>query len=34
MEEVIVVQLTLEIKEDVYLLVPGSGINNSDTLML
>ena len=34
MEEVIVLQLTLEVKEDVYLLVSGSRINNSDTLML
>ena len=29
MEEVIVLQLTLEVKKDVYLLVSGSGINNS-----
>ena len=34
MEEVIVLQLTLEVKEDVYLLVSGSGINNSDTSTL
>ena len=34
MEEVIVLQLTLVVKEDVYLLVPGSKMNNSDTSML
>ena len=34
MEGVIVLQLTQEVKEDVYLLVLGSGINNSDTSML
>ena len=33
MEGVIVLQLTLKVKEDVYLLVSGSRINNSDTLM-
>ena len=31
---VIVLQLTLEVKEDVYFLVSGSEINNSDTSML
>ena len=34
MEEVIVLQLTLVVKEDVYLLVSGSEMNNSDTSML
>ena len=34
MEEVIVLQLTLEVKEDVYLLVSGSEMHNSDTSML
>ena len=33
MEEVTVLQLTLEVKEDVYLFVLGYGINNFDTLM-
>ena len=33
MEEVIVLQLILEVKEDVYLIVSGSGINNFDTSM-
>ena len=34
MEGVIVPQLTLEAREDVYLLVSGSGMNNSDTSVL
>ena len=34
MEEGVVLQLTLEVKEDVYLLVSGSGINNSDISIL
>ena len=34
MEEVIVLQLTLVVKNDVYLLVSGSKMNNSDTSML
>ena len=34
MEGVIVLQLTLVVKEDVYLLVLGSKMNNSDTSML
>ena len=34
MDGVIVLQLTLEAKEDVYLLVSGSRMNNSDTSML
>ena len=34
MEGVIVLQLTLEAKKDVYLLVSGSRMNNSDTFML
>ena len=34
MEEVIVVQLTLEVKKAVYLLVSGSKMNYSNTSML
>ena len=34
MEEVIVLQLTLVVKEDVYLLVSGSKMNNSETYAL
>ena len=34
MEGVIVLQLTLVVKEDVYLFVLGSEMNNSDTSML
>ena len=34
MEGVIVLQLTLVVKEDVYLFVVGSRINNSNTSML
>ena len=34
MEEEIVPQLTPVVKEDVYLFVSGSKINNSDTSML
>ena len=34
MEKVIVLQLTLVAKRDVYLLVSGSGMNNSDTSIL
>ena len=34
MEEAIVLQLTLVAKEDVYLLVSGSKMNNSETSML
>ena len=34
MEKVIVIQLTLVVKNDVYLLVSGSGMINSDTSML
>ena len=34
MEEVLVLQLTLEVKKDVYLLVSGSGMINFDTSML
>ena len=34
MEGVIVLQLTLVVKKDVYLLVSGSEINKSDTSML
>ena len=34
MEEVMVLQLTLVEKEDVYLFVSGSEMNNSDTSML
>ena len=34
MEGMIVQQLTLVVKEDVYLLVSGSKMNNSDTSML
>ena len=34
MEEVIVLQLTLVVKEDVYLLVSGSKMINSNTSML
>ena len=34
MEGVIVLQLTLVAKEDVYLFVSGSEMNNSDTFML
>ena len=34
MEEVIVLQLTLEAKDDVYLLVSGCRMNNSDTFFL
>ena len=34
MEGVIVLHLTLVVKEDVYLLVSGSRMNNSDTSML
>ena len=34
MEGVIVLQLTLEAKEDVYLLVSGCRMNNFDTSML
>ena len=34
MEGVIVLQLTLVIKEDVYLFVSGFEMNNSDTSML
>ena len=32
MEEVIVLQLTLVVKKDVYLLVSGSEMNNSETI--
>ena len=34
MEEVSALQLTLVVKEDVYLLVSGSEMNNSNTSML
>ena len=34
MEKVIVLQLTLVVKKDVYLLVSGSRMINSDTSML
>ena len=34
MEGVIVLQLTLVVKEDVYFLVSGSEMNNSNTFML
>ena len=34
MEGVILLQLTLVVKEDVYLLVSGSKTNNSNTSML
>ena len=34
MEEVKVLQLTLVVKKNVYLLVSGSGMNNSNTSML
>ena len=34
MEKVIVLQLTLVVKKDVYLLVSGSGMINSDIYML
>ena len=34
MEGVIVLQLTLVVKEDVYVLVSGSKMDNSDTSML
>ena len=34
MEGVIVLQLTLVVKKDVYLFVSGSEMNNSDTSML